>query len=94
MAASSNKAVLLQALHHFNDLRSREKYVELYADPKIRPLRITPSHPTSTRLAGNGATSLQSQGASINPPTNSRRVASGARRAPVTRGRRWFAIWA
>jgi hypothetical protein len=35
MAYPSNKAVLLQALHHFNDLRRRKKYFELYADHAV-----------------------------------------------------------
>jgi len=38
MAYPSNKAVLLQALRHFNDLRSRKKYFELHADhADLRP---------------------------------------------------------
>ena len=41
MAYPSNKAVLLQALHHFNDLRSRKKYFELYADHAV----LHPSSP-------------------------------------------------
>ena len=35
MTYPSNKAVLMQAFHHFNDLRSRKNFFELYADHAV-----------------------------------------------------------
>ena len=43
MAYPSNKAVLRQALHHFNDLRSRKKYFELYADHAVLHPSLPPA---------------------------------------------------